>query len=119
LIILFSHIILSLWVGSEIANQSSSVLMVLAVSFALLAINNVPHFVLLGLNDARSVAWVNIAAGLLAVAISVVLIPKVDLIGAAIGRLAYASVICLLIALMIRRLGHPIHRDRMQARQEY
>jgi O-antigen/teichoic acid export membrane protein len=104
-IILFSHMILSLWVGSQIADQASFVLALLAIGFALLAINNVPHFVLLGLDDARSVAWVNIGAGLLAVTMSVILIPKIGLIGAALGRMAYASCICLLIATMIRRVG--------------
>jgi O-antigen/teichoic acid export membrane protein len=110
-VILFSHLILSLWVGGQIADQASSVLAILAVGFALLAINNVPHFVLLGLDDARSVAWINIGAGLLAVAMSIILIPKIGLIGAASGRMAYASAICLLIAIMIRRLGKPTHGE--------
>jgi O-antigen/teichoic acid export membrane protein len=110
-VILFSHIVLNFWVGANIADQASSVLALLAVGFALLAINNVPHFVLLGLDDARSVAWINIGAGLLAVAMSVVLIPKNGLIGAASGRMAYASAICLLIAIMIRRLGKPTHGE--------
>jgi O-antigen/teichoic acid export membrane protein len=101
-VILFSHMILTVWVGPNIADQASSVLTLLAVSFGILAINNVPHFVLLGLGKANSVAWVNIGAGILAVVASMVLIPLLGLIGATAGRLAYATVICLLIAIMIR-----------------
>ena len=103
-IIIFSHQILTLWVGDVIADEAGKVLSWLALGFALLAINNVPHFVLLGLNKAQSVAWCNIAAGLLAVGISYVLIPTIGLQGAAWGRLGYAIVISLLIALMNRAL---------------
>ncbi len=104
-VMLFSHTILSLWVGAAIADQSSSVLALLAIGFALLAVNNVPHFVLLGLDRARTVAAVNISAGVIAVAISVALIPNVGLIGAATGRAGYAIIICLLISTMVRAAG--------------
>lgn len=103
-IIIFSHQILTLWVGHVIADEAGTVLSWLALGFALLAINNVPHFVLLGLNKARSVAWCNMAAGVLAVGVSYMLIPTIGLQGAAWGRLGYAIVISLLIALMSRAL---------------
>ena len=100
----FRHAILTIWVGSAIADQSSGVLGLLAIGFALLAINNVPHFVLLGFDDARLVAWCNIGAGIFALLIGLWFIPLVGLIGAAWARLGYAAAICLLIVPMINRL---------------
>jgi O-antigen/teichoic acid export membrane protein len=107
----FSNQILFLWVGAEIADSSAHILTLLSLGFAVLAINNVPHFVLLGLNRANTVAYVNICAGVAAIAISVILIPKLGLSGAAIARLAYASTICILIGIMIRTLSGSIHRN--------
>jgi O-antigen/teichoic acid export membrane protein len=104
-IAIFSHQILLIWVGAEIADNSAQSLTLLAFGFAVLSINNVPHYTLLGLDKAGRVALVNIGAGIIAVFIGVILISKIGLLGAALGRLAYAMSICLLIMTMLRELS--------------
>jgi O-antigen/teichoic acid export membrane protein len=103
-VILLSHLILYLWVGGQIADQASSVLALLAVGFAVLAINVVPHYTLLGLDRARIVAVTNIFAGLCSVVICYVTIGSWGLLGAAMGRLLYAAVTLGLLPVMLNTL---------------
>lgn len=106
-LILFGHTILRLWVGSDFAATGAPILAILAIAFAVLAINNVPHFVLLGLNRSRFVALVNLGAGFAALGATWLALRSFELNGAAYGRLAYAVMICLLIVEMFKRLRGP------------
>ncbi|WP_425231115.1 lipopolysaccharide biosynthesis protein [Sphingomonas sp.] len=103
-LIIFGHWILWLWVGGDFAATGTPILTVLAIAFAVLAINNVPHFVLLGLRRSRTVALVNISAGIIGLLVTWVAIRHWGLSAAAFGRLAYAIVICLLARQMFSEL---------------
>ncbi len=103
-LMLFAEPILTLWVGREIAQSSSDILILLAAAFALLAINSAPHFILLGLHDARGVALINIVAGLLTPVVTYVAIVEAGLLGPAAGRIFFGIMICLILPLMYFRL---------------
>ena len=92
-IIIFSYEILSLWVGTEIANTTSFVMSVLAVGYLILSLNVAPHFVLLGLNVARFVSLSNIVGGVITLILSIFFTPVYGLIGAAISRTMYGVVV--------------------------
>jgi O-antigen/teichoic acid export membrane protein len=99
---LFSHLILSLWVGKDIADAASVTLTLLAAGFAILGLNVGPHFVLLGASRARFVAGINIVAGIVATGCAALAIPSQGLIGAGAAMIVYAVVICVLIFEMRR-----------------
>jgi O-antigen/teichoic acid export membrane protein len=92
-VILFSHTMLSLWVGDSIANDSATTLMMLAISFAVLAMNVVPHYGLMGLGRARVVALWNMIAGLAAILFVASGVHDFGQLGASFGRLGYAIII--------------------------
>jgi O-antigen/teichoic acid export membrane protein len=93
--VVFSKVILKSWMGASFADSGHAVLAILALSFAALAINIVEHNALLALGRVRLVSVVNIASGVLLLCLMPILIPKFGLIGAALGRLIYASAIAL------------------------
>lgn len=92
-LLVFGKAILTLWMGADFAAHSYRLLPVLVVAFAILAINVVPHFALLGLGKVRFVSLVNLAGGALSLMIAALLIPPLGLVGAALGRLFYGPVI--------------------------
>lgn len=107
LLAIFADPILRVWVGSEIAESSAGILQLLAVAFAILAVNVGPFFVLLASGRERSVAVLTLTAGLAAIAVAWTSIEWTGLIGAAIGRLAYAMLtLAGLPQLMRRTLTH-------------
>lgn len=122
ILIVFGHDILRLWVGADFAATGAPILTILAFAYAVLALNNVPHFVLLGLDRARFVALVNLGAGLIAFGATWLAIRSFGLTGAAYGRLVYAAMICLLIVEMFKRLrgisGRPHKQERADAPDE-
>jgi len=89
--VLFSKIILKSWMGTSFANSGHVVLAVLALSYAVLAINVVAHNALLALGRVRLVSASSIGAGILLMCSMAVLIPNFELIGAALSRVIYAS----------------------------
>ncbi len=94
-LLVFGKTILTLWMGADFAQHSYQLLFLLAVAFAVLAINVVPHFALLGLGKVRFVSLVNLAGGALSLTVAALLIPPLGLVGAAVGRLFYGPVITL------------------------
>ncbi len=94
-LLVFGKAILTLWMGADFAGHSYHLLSVLAVAFAILAMNVVPHFALLGLGKIRFVSMVNLAGGVLSFAAAAVLIPFIGMTGAAVGRLFYGPMITL------------------------
>ncbi|MFZ0037049.1 MAG: oligosaccharide flippase family protein [Candidatus Acidiferrales bacterium] len=87
--------ILTLWLGRAFADQSSTLLAVLALGYAWLSINVVPYLMLLGLGKIRFACVTSIAAGAVSVAAAVLLIPRFGLVGAGLGRIAYGAVVTL------------------------
>jgi O-antigen/teichoic acid export membrane protein len=94
-LMLFGKQILSLWMGSDFAEHSNLLLVVLVVAFGALSMNIVPHYTLLALGKARFIAVVNLAGGALTLAGAALLIPSIGLVGAAVARLLYAPIITL------------------------
>jgi O-antigen/teichoic acid export membrane protein len=94
-LIFFARKILTLWMGSNFANQSHSLLAILVIAFGLLSVNVVPHYTLLALGQARYVSLLNVAGGAVSLIASVFLIPAFGPLGAALGRLLYGPVIAL------------------------
>lgn len=85
--------ILTLWMGREFASHAYVLLAILAVAYALLSINVVPHNTLLGLGQVRFVSIVNLAGGVLSLIGVAALLPVIGLNGAGVGRLLYGPVI--------------------------
>jgi O-antigen/teichoic acid export membrane protein len=94
-LILLGKPILSLWMGAEFAQQGYVVLGILAVAYVLLAVNVVPHYTLLALGSVRYVSIVNVLGGILSLAATAMLIPRLGLTGAALGRLLYGPAVAL------------------------
>jgi O-antigen/teichoic acid export membrane protein len=59
---MLSKPILTLWMGAASANQGHNVLAVLAVAFAVWALNVVPHYTLLAVGHVRTVSALNLGA---------------------------------------------------------
>lgn len=82
--------LLRLWVGSEIAASSASLLMLLVLAFVILVANVGSFYVLLGAGQERFVAVVNIIAGVAGSIAAALLIGPFGVHGAALGKLVYA-----------------------------
>ena len=91
-IIYFSKEILTLWVGATMAAQAAYILVGLSISFVILAVNIVPHFVLLGCNNARFIAISNLIAGVASILASLMLIPTIGVTGAIYARTVYGFI---------------------------
>ncbi|HWR14662.1 MAG TPA: oligosaccharide flippase family protein [Terriglobales bacterium] len=85
--VIFSHRLLSLWMGPEFALQGTVVLRALAVAYGMLAMNVVSHYALLAVGEVRFVSLLNVTSGIAGLATSVFLIPSLGMIGAATGRM--------------------------------
>jgi len=94
--------ILTFWMGPQFARQGSPSLFVLAVAFALLALNVVPHYSLLAVGDVRFVSGMNILGGALSLGTAAVLMPHLGITGAALGRVLYGCVTLLLLLRAMR-----------------
>lgn len=92
-LIVFARPILSLWMGGDFANRFSLLLAILAVAYALLAANVVPHNVLLGLGHVRFVSMTNLAGGILSAIGVAALVPVLGIYGAGLARLLYGLTI--------------------------
>lgn len=92
-LVVFADGILTLWVGAEMAGASAKVLVVLAISFAMLAACVGPFYVLLASGFERYLATTSIVAGVAAIVLTALAIPDFGIIGAAVGKAAYAVVI--------------------------
>ncbi len=68
-----------------------------------LAINVVPHNALLALGQVRSVAALNIVGGLVLVGVMAILIPHSGLVGAAIGRAIYTTLLTIAYLIACRK----------------
>lgn len=101
-LLLFGPEILLFWVGADIAAPTAKVLPWLAITYWLLALNVVPYYVLLGLGRIRYVSITVVTAGIVGIIVAYLAIPRLDLIGAAIGRGVYAVLALSLIIPLVR-----------------
>lgn len=90
ILVLFGPAILLFWVGAEVAAPTAKVLPWLTIAYWLLALNVVPYYVLLGLGRVRFVSITVVAAGVVGIVVTMLAIPQIDVIGAALGRGVYA-----------------------------
>jgi len=95
-LVLFSELLLRLWIGAAFAQQSWLVLSVIAAGFGLLALNITGHYALLALGQVRLVSMLNLAGGSVMLVAMIVLAPRFGLVGVAVGRLLYAPVTLLM-----------------------
>jgi len=100
----FGYDILRLWVGAAIADGSTSILHVATLAYSLMALSSVAYFMLLGFGRAKLVALLSLAGGLASLVATWVLIRHFDLIGAALSRVVYGLLSCVLIVELVRHL---------------
>jgi len=95
-LVLFSRLVLRLWIGTAFAQQSWIVLSIIAAGFGLLALNITGHYALLALGQVRLVSMLNLAGGTAMLMAMIVLAPRFGLVGVAVGRLLYGPVTLLM-----------------------
>jgi O-antigen/teichoic acid export membrane protein len=93
LLALLGERIVTWWVGDMVWDEVGQVFLPLLASYYLLALNVAPHYLLLAHGRARLVAVTNMAGGLAVLAASVLLIPSLEVLGAAFARLLYGPAI--------------------------
>ncbi len=76
---------IGLWMGGEYAGPSSAILQVLSLALFLTAANQVATSTMLGLNKHRPLVFVNIAEGIVNLALSIVLVQRLGIVGVALG----------------------------------
>lgn len=88
LMAVFSYQILEIWVGKELAEEGYILLSLLSISFGWFSANSiVSYYTLNGLGHVRMQAGVSITSAFVMALSSVILIPVIGLVGAAIARL--------------------------------
>jgi O-antigen/teichoic acid export membrane protein len=96
IVVLAGPKILARWMGSAFAMQSAALLPLIALGFGLLALNVTAHYSLMALGRIRIVTLMNVAGGALMLLTMTALIPVHGVQGAALSRLWYGPVTCLL-----------------------
>jgi O-antigen/teichoic acid export membrane protein len=92
-IILFSDLILELWMGNNFSNENKILLMMLAGSYLLLSINVVPHFLNLVSGNAKFISLLNMFGGIVSILSAVSLIDEYGFIGLMFGKLTYGLIL--------------------------
>jgi O-antigen/teichoic acid export membrane protein len=87
---IFGPTILALWMGEDFLAKTGNLLLWLVLPFFLLSLSIAPYYLLLGFGEARFVSINSIVSGTIGVLAAMVLIPRADLIGAALSRTFYA-----------------------------
>ncbi len=100
-LLVFGREILLLWLGEAEAAASAEVLWYLTIAYWLLAINVVPHFILLGVGRMRFVAISNLLAGGILLIAMIVLVQSHGLVGVGVARILYGIVILINILSLI------------------
>lgn len=104
-VVIFSKLILRLWMGAAFAAQGWMVLSIIALSFGLLSLNVTAHYALLALAHVRVVALLNLLGGAAMLIVMFLLAPRFGLAGAAAGRLLYGPITLLLYWRLHRALS--------------
>ena len=80
------RLILRLWIGPAVAAQYYDLLRVVAIGNCLLALSVVPQFAALAFGRARAVTVVNFAAGAISLPASYILMQRIGVLGAGLGK---------------------------------
>jgi O-antigen/teichoic acid export membrane protein len=94
-LIILAKPLLRLWMGERIADEGHLVLTLLAVAYALMAVNVVPHYALLAFGQVRLISALNLSSGILLTLLLTFLVPALGLTGAALGRIAYSLLLAI------------------------
>ena len=95
-VVLFSELLLRLWIGPEFAHETWMLLSLIAAGFGFLGLNVTGHYALLALGQARLVSLLNLAGGTVMLVAMILLAPRFGLVGVAVGRLLYGPVTLLM-----------------------
>jgi O-antigen/teichoic acid export membrane protein len=91
------------WMGKAVANEGHLVLALLAVAYALMALNIVPHYALLAFGRVRLISGLNVGSGILLIPLMAIFIPRFGLAGAALGRILYSLLLAVPYLLASRK----------------
>lgn len=91
-LVVFGRSFLNLWMGKTFATHASTTLAILSVAAGLLALNVTLHYSLLAMGEIRHVALLNLLAGGAMLILTVLLVPRFGIVGAALGRAFYGPV---------------------------
>jgi O-antigen/teichoic acid export membrane protein len=94
-LVVFGNHIIAAWFGKSFGQQPAMLYPTIASSFALLGMNVTAHYALLAVGQMRTIAYLNICAGVAMLLIMVVVLPKGGLQGAALARMVYGPITCL------------------------
>ncbi len=109
-VVIFSKLILRLWMGAAFAQQGWVVLSIVALSFGFLSLNVTAHYALLALAQVRLVAVLNLLGGAAMLIAMFLLAPGFGLTGIATGRLLYAPITWLMYG-RLHKVFSPILTD--------
>jgi O-antigen/teichoic acid export membrane protein len=107
LVLLCGPRVLSLWMGQAFAEHTATLLPLIAAGFGLLALNVTAHYSLMAMGSFRFVTALNVAGGLVMLAVMAALMPTRGVHGAAIARLIYGPITCLLYLPLFHLLRTP------------
>jgi O-antigen/teichoic acid export membrane protein len=92
-LVLFSKQIFALWLGRVLPFEAMAVMAPLSIAFFVLCLDVAPHYTLLGLGQIRYVAALNLIAGILSVAVLILLLKTHGLFATAISKGVYGGVL--------------------------
>jgi O-antigen/teichoic acid export membrane protein len=102
--LLLGRVLLAHWVGPAFASQSAALLPLLVAGFFLLALNVTGHYALLALGRVRIVTSLNVVGGIVMLIAIAPLVRVYGVSGAALARLSYGPITCLLYLPLLRQL---------------
>jgi O-antigen/teichoic acid export membrane protein len=119
-ILVFASPILRLWIGRTVAAQHHELLRMVAIGNCLLALSVVPQYTALAFGRARAMALVNLAAGVLSLPITYLLMQRTGLTGAGVGKVIAGAVFLSAFAIARRAMtseqqSQPTKDDSAQA----
>ena len=91
-VLLLGPALLRIWVGAEVARNSSAVLAPIVWSFALLGLNVTAYYALLALGRVRTVTLLNLCGGVAMLLLMAWLLPRDGIRGVAIARVVYGLI---------------------------
>jgi O-antigen/teichoic acid export membrane protein len=103
-VVMLAKPILRLWMGKQVADEGHLVLALLAVAYALMALNVVPHYALLAFGRVRLIAGLNLSSGIFLTLLMALLVPAFGLAGAATGRIVYSLLLAIPYLLASRKV---------------
>lgn len=101
---IFAREILLEWVGSAFAAKSFGTMRILILTYAMLSLTALPYYLTLGFGRPRISALFNVATAGINIALIVVLVPRYELVGAAVAYLASTVTVPAFIFYVERRV---------------